>query len=179
MLLITKPSRYLLLLISLFFLSGETIVNANKFDRPESILTSKSDREDLTITFADPILEDAIREKLDLTYPEPLTREQLSKITSLGISSKSISKLDGIEYLTNLKLLWLDSNQISDLSPLTRLTNLNYLGLSDNQISDISPLSKLNNLSKLNFKNNSIINFAPIRNLAEKCIGCEISSQKF
>ena len=63
MLLITKSSKYLLLFISLIFISGEAVVNATTFPRSRQTLISQDLKSSQTVTFADPVLEKAIREE--------------------------------------------------------------------------------------------------------------------
>ncbi|MEQ8968971.1 MAG: hypothetical protein RIE73_01080 [Coleofasciculus sp. C1-SOL-03] len=95
------------------------------------------------VSFADPNLEAAIRRAIDVPQPQPLTRQQLVQITDFGAIDENISRLDGIENLTNLKRLILQENQIKDVTPLAGLNNLEWLYLRDNQIKDITPLAAL------------------------------------
>ncbi len=105
-------SQYLLLLIFLLLLTGEAVAVATTSDHDKQTLTPESDkserescRRERTVTFADPILEQAIREQLNIHSTKPLTQEKLSQITSLEIVRQNLSSLDGIEYLTSLEKL--------------------------------------------------------------------------
>ncbi|WP_198920722.1 leucine-rich repeat domain-containing protein, partial [Anaplasma marginale] len=105
---------------------------ANPSSHFKQSLVSQYPKEDLSEYFTDTILENAIRRKLNISEVEPIKRDRLWKINSLEIKETNLSKLDGIEYLTNLKKLILYGNKISDLTPLAQLSNLTELYLLDN-----------------------------------------------
>lgn len=91
------------------------------------------------VTFADPNLEAAIREAIDI--PErPIYPSDLKGLTSFSASGRNISNLTGLEHCINLTYLDLSHNEISNISPLANLTNLVNLQLDWNQIGNISPL---------------------------------------
>jgi len=117
------------------------------------------------VTFADPNLEQAVRDTLGIPAGQPITRADMTSLTSLYAESKSIQNLSGLEYAVNLGVLDLYYNQISDLSPLSNLTNLQMLGLVSNQISNISPLANLTNLQVLELSDNQISDLSPLSNL--------------
>ena len=142
--------------------------------------TAQSD----VVKFVDPNLEQVVRNTLGIPKRQPITRADMTRLTSLDAEFKDIRNLSGLEYainlqwlnlwgneikdisplsnLSNLWLLWLSYNQISDISPLANLTNLWYLDLSNNQISDISPLANLTNLQVLNLSWNQISDISPL-----------------
>ena len=71
------------------------------------------------VTFADPNLEAAIREAIDI--PEcPMYPSDLKGLISFAASEKNIADLTGLEYCTNLTDLDLGYNQISDINPLVQ-----------------------------------------------------------
>ncbi len=91
------------------------------------------------VTFADPNLEAAIREAIDI--PErPIYPSDLAGLTSLSASGRNISNLTGVEHCTNLAHLDLSHNQIGNIAPLANLTNLAYLQLDVNEIGNITSL---------------------------------------
>jgi hypothetical protein len=72
-----------------------------------------------SVTFADPNLEAAIREAIDI--PErPMYPSDLEGLTSLSASERNIADLTGLEHCINLIELDLGYNQISDISPLVQ-----------------------------------------------------------
>jgi Leucine-rich repeat (LRR) protein len=117
------------------------------------------------VTFADPNLEQAVRNTLGIPGGQPITRADMTRLTSLNAESKSIRSLSGLEYAINLQDLYLESNQINDINPLANLNNLQELHLGRNQISDISPLANLTNLQKLDLDYNQISDISPLANL--------------
>ena len=142
------------------------------------------------VYFADPNLESAIREELnmtDTTLYEYLYASDLQFLLELDAFGRGIVDLTGLEYATNLvklnlaangiddisqlasltKLttLYLGFNKISNLSALAGLTKLEILDLEANQIGDISPLSDLTKLSHLLLSDNQIGNIFPLSSL--------------
>jgi hypothetical protein len=108
-------------------------------DRDCSITANFEEGE--AVTFADPNLEAAIREAIDV--PErPIYPSDLAALTSLSASGRNISNLTGLEHCIDLTHLDLSHNQISNLAPLSSLVNLAYLQLDLNQIGDISSLGE-------------------------------------
>src|SRR6056297_3274167 len=116
------------------------------------------------INFADPDLEDVIRNNIDKPTGE-IYESDVDEIISLTALSSNIDNLSGIEYLNNLEYLDFGNNQVSDISPLSNLTDLESLDFGDNQVSDISPLSNLTNLTHLYFGNNQVSDISPLSNL--------------
>lgn len=96
---------------------------------------------------------------------EVVTQTDLDTINSLTLTSKGISSLEGMNYLTNLGTLILTGNQVSDISPLKGLTNLTMLQLSGNPISDISALSNLKNLQALDINDAQVTDITPLSGL--------------
>lgn len=118
------------------------------------------------VTFADPNLEAAIRQKIGKASGD-IHWSDLEGITRLYLGSRGISNLTGLEYCNNLKELHLYQNQIKDLSPLADLIKLQDLHFWDNQISDISPLAELTNLSSLRLQDNQISDISPLSKLTK------------
>nr|WP_309098411.1 leucine-rich repeat domain-containing protein [Fredinandcohnia onubensis] len=100
------------------------------------------------VQFADPALEEAVRDALRITSRE-LVESDLTILTSFDATDRGITDITGLEYAINLEDLNLDSNSITNLEPLKSLTNLSYLSLINNEISDISALKNLTNLQFL------------------------------
>ena len=81
----------------------------------------------------------------DLTAFEPLIH--LEKLTLLDTSS--MTSLNGLASLVNLKSFEVSIQSFSDLSPLGELTNLQSLKLRSGSKLDLSPLAKLGALREL------------------------------
>ena len=87
------------------------------------------------VTFSDPNLEKAVRERID--KPEgPIFTSELKGIIAFTAIGLNITDLEGLENLVNLESLCLARNKISDVSPLASLNNLRTLVLFSNQISE-------------------------------------------
>ena len=137
---------------------------------------------DESVVFTSPLIEKAVRQELDLGENDIITEEDLLNVTrilicgtdiydswdSLSISafraslnndqtkhSGSITSLEDIAMLKNLRQLALYNQQISDLSPLEGL-NLSQVALGGNYIVDISALCDSPNIYELNLINNPI-----------------------
>ena len=115
-----------------------------------------------------------IRRTLRLAENEPITRQQLLKLTQLYIvppgqdildRNNGIQNLTGLEHASNLQVLDLARNEISDITPLQNLTALTYLSFFRNEISDITPLQNLTALTELYLSRNGISDITPLKNL--------------
>jgi internalin A len=105
--------------------------------------------------FADPNLEAAVREALEI--PEGvLLVSDLEGLYALNASGREIEDLRGIEDCINLMSLVLEYNEITDIGPLAGLINLMSLNLNDNAVTDLGPLRGLLGLSRLYLGGNGI-----------------------
>ncbi|WP_312369608.1 leucine-rich repeat domain-containing protein [Lachnoclostridium sp.] len=139
------------------------------------------------ISFADPFVEKAVREKLGKVSGK-ISEEELYGIYRLklpkGVKSlKDLSKLTNLEYLdagqlsikdisaignlTKLRVLYLQRNMISDINALKKLTKLEVLSLNGNQIESVSALSTLTNLRELYIRENNIKNISSLNKLTK------------
>ena len=114
--------------------------------------------------FADPALEQAVREALDMPSGI-LTPDDVRDITELYVYDLGITDLTGLEHMVSLERLSLLDNEISDLTPLAGLSVLRDLYLDGNEISDLSPLSGLTSLEYLGLSRNRITDVSPLRSL--------------
>lgn len=87
------------------------------------------------VYFADPALEQKVREALAIAPEQPILPGELDKLERLEAGNSRIKQLDGLEYAKNLKYLSLENNQITSLRPLANLA-LQSLSISDNPIND-------------------------------------------
>ena len=111
-----------------------TIITMNR----DCFITANFEEREV-VTFADPNLEAAVREAVNI--PDgPIYSSDLKGLASFSASEGNISDLAGLEHCVNLTYLDLSHNQISNIAPVGNLTNLAYLQLDLNQISNISPL---------------------------------------
>lgn len=87
------------------------------------------------VYFADPNLEQKVREALNINAEQPILPSEMEKLTHLNAEHLRITQLDGLEYAKNLKELSIQYNQISSLRPLENLA-LTSLFASGNPITD-------------------------------------------
>lgn len=74
---------------------------------------------------------------------------------------KSLSEINGIEYLTSMYYLDLSYNQITELKDITKISNVTHLILRNNRISNYENLeyfNKMLNLKYLDLRGNEIVN---------------------
>lgn len=130
------------------------------------------------------LLEDALRQELQLDAGEPIPTERLGEIEQLLVCGQVLSgslqeheelisfahdhytvetahgditdeDLKLLAKCTNLRVLVLDYQQITDLSPLADLS-LQYLSLTGNQVSNLTPLSGMEELRVLDLGENPV-----------------------
>ena len=123
------------------------------------------------------LLEDALRQELQLDAQAPIPTERLDEVKQLLVCGQTLvgsiqeheelansthdhyaektshgdisdDDLELLAQCTNLQVLVLDYQQITDLSPLSELP-LEHLSLAGNPISDIAPLSDLTQMQVL------------------------------
>jgi len=94
---------------------------AQAFSAAEGADASTS-RERVEVT--DAALRTAINEALRRGSLDQLNRGELAKLTTLDISNRGITNLNGLQYASNLTTLNATNNAITDTSPISRLTNL-------------------------------------------------------
>jgi len=139
------------------------------------------------VQFADMRLKAAVEEKLGIKDP---TTEDMLKLTVFYFNYREdFSRLEGLQYASNLttlqtvrnaivdvrplagldKLTKLDlwSNRISEIAPLGALEGLAELCLHHNRISDIQPLASLKNLTELRLNDNRIVDIRPLAPLTK------------
>ena len=93
---------------------------------------------------------------------EKLTNAHLQKITYIYEDpfntelEEPIKRIEGIQYLTNLRELSIWGHEISDISCIAQLRNLELVRLNDNLISSLPDLSNLSELSSLELEYNQI-----------------------
>lgn len=130
------------------------------------------------------LLEDALRQELQLDNGDPISIERLKEVEQLLVCGQTLigtlqeheelvssahdhyagetahgnirdEDLEILAQCTNLKVLVLDYQQITDLSHLACLP-LEYLSLTGNQVSDLEPLSGLTELQVLDLGGNPV-----------------------
>jgi len=89
--------------------------------------------------------------------PEALQSEEFSHITTLDVSENSLERLDGLEFLINLKRLSASSNKLSSLSVVSKLEQLEELFAAENNLVEIPfDIGKCKKLKVVNLAGNKI-----------------------
>lgn len=170
--------------------SGETVIYAltvgdNGLVSPLTIFGYTVSGVIEEITLDDPVMDDVIRQKLNLgssdpiysnvlwtiteleipagvnSYQDLITMPYLEKLTITGSSANSLEGIGALTALTELTIR--DSNlQSSDLLFIASLPNLQKLTLSGCGLSGIDNLSAAKNLTYLDLNNNSIRDFTSL-----------------
>ena len=135
------------------------------------------------VDIPDAVLLSVVEDELGKSSGEPITPEDMLRLTSLDYTFGSIKRgalasLTGLECATNLTELRFHANRISDLLPLAGLTNLTQLYLSRNQISDLSPLAGLTNLTDLDLFENRISDLLPLAGLTNLASHLDLSENR-
>lgn len=135
-------------------------------------------------SFADAVLEAAVRDALSIGAGDALTCELVTGLTALSASGPGPVRrvsgspewadpdhvfydLAGMQNLTGLTRLTLNNRGITDISPLAPLTNLTILNLHTNWISDLSALAGMTELTSLFLSENPLSDLSPLENLTE------------
>lgn len=134
------------------------------------------------LSFQEPLIEEAVRLRLEKNADEPLTEEDLllvDKIFIFGdkpaaneemfskyadsfvfkdgtVQRGAITKLDDLKKLPNLDAIYLVYQSITDLTPLADLSGLESIDLRHNPIEDVTPLSSIEALSALTLFNTRV-----------------------
>ena len=111
-------------------------------------------------------------------------------ITNLKVANISLSDLEWLKHMTNIKELDISfndlksihandihvrslekldaaANQITDISSISDMSELKELSLKDNRVEDLSKLQNLINLQKLNLETNKISDISPLKQLKD------------
>ena len=127
-------------------------------------LTDGTATSDHALVFADPKLEAAVREALEI--PDgTISPALVAPLTELKLDSAEITDLARLECFSSLSNLSLHQNAVTDLSPLTALTTITELELGSNALTDLSALSGLTSLSILNVVRNAVADASPLAGL--------------
>ena len=84
---------------------------------------------------------------------------------ALDVGHNSVTSLDFLEDLPELRVLIVACNEVTDITPVAKLKNLEYAELFKNKIKDLSPLSGLDHLLDLNICFNFVEDYDPLQNL--------------
>lgn len=104
-----------------------------------------------------------IAENFQISDLMPL--QHLSRLTELGFSGTSVSKLDPVTKMTQLKALRCPKNPITDITPLTGMPNLTEIDISNTQVEELVPLQNMMQIEILKFSGTPVKNLKYIMKL--------------
>jgi internalin A len=114
--------------------------------------------------FPDKGLEAAVRTQVfaKRNNQEPLTKEDVAKISQVNGSGKKITNLAGLEHCVAIQQIDLGNNEIADLSPIAGLKLVQSLTLKNNKLQSIEPLKELTRLQYLDISGNQVKDIVPL-----------------
>lgn len=122
-----------------------------------------------SVSFEEPLIEQAVRLALDLPENEPIEEKDLLSITELYIfGDRAAKNREGYEELGKHMELndgVLQNGHIRSLTDLKKLKNLRVLRICLQAISDLSPLAELTFLEDIDLKHNPIQDASPLASL--------------
>ncbi|MBC6137157.1 LapB repeat-containing protein [Listeria innocua] len=123
--------------------------------------------------FPDNNLAKAVAEKMNKNVDEPVTVEELAKITELDARSQGIEDSTGIEYLTGLKILNLDDNQLKSIDVSKNLA-LEELTCDNNELTQLD-VSQNTALEYLYCPRNQLTKLDVSKNTALRYLACDVN----
>jgi Leucine-rich repeat (LRR) protein len=108
-------------------------VNTIQLLEANGIQVDYMDYDSTPVQFADPKVERAISQSLEIGLP--IKKGDLQNLISLDLSEQGITSLQGLENATHLQSLYASSNFVTNLDPLLNLTELSWVDVSRNPIS--------------------------------------------
>ena len=100
-----------------------------------------------------------------------LTDAEITEVTRINVSYRSIQSLQGIEYFTALKELYCNRNQLTSLD-VSKNSALDYLSCYGNQLTSLD-VSGCTSLTTLNCYSNSLTSLDVSKNTALTWLYCE------
>ena len=140
------------------------------------------------VHFSEPLIEQAVRQSLEKTNGEPISKKDLLSVTELYIfgnhavdnadafydaqthmmlndgtvKNGGIQSLKDLTQLKKLKIIHIAMQDIVDLSPLAQLDSLETIDLNHNPVEDVSPLSALFSLRELSLYDSRVSDFSAL-----------------
>lgn len=140
-----------------------------------------------SVTFSDPLLEQAVRLNLGLEDGKKVKKDMLPSVTAVYIMADTaypdpdsfyaainqwyalgkpvrgtMKNLEDLEQMPGLEQVCVVAQELEDISALTQLTHLNRVEFKHNYISDISALSGMNRLNWVGLNDNPVKDLSPL-----------------
>jgi protein phosphatase 1 regulatory subunit 7 len=82
--------------------------------------------------------------------------EGLTELRNLELGANRIREIENLESLKSLEELWLGKNKITEMKNLDSLSNLRIISIQSNRLTNLTGLSNLPNLEELYFSHNAV-----------------------
>ncbi|WP_099222688.1 MucBP domain-containing protein [Listeria costaricensis] len=148
----------------------------------ESIHTEKpllKNEESVDAWMPDPVLQQAVAQKLQIADPASITKDDMKRLTSLSFTEdqQALSSLQGLEYAENFYYLYIPKSQVKSIEPLANLKKMSVLYIMYSQVADIEPLRGLSEMRNLHLDANPIADYSPIASLTKlQEFGCRYNN---
>jgi tRNA A-37 threonylcarbamoyl transferase component Bud32 len=151
------------------------------------IFPIKDDTGDTPYFFNDPLIEKAVRHTLNIEEGEPVMKNEMDSISGLFIYGEyvarnreelhelvatgrpppygTLSNLDDLRAMNNLRSIYIYMQTLSDISPLADCPQLEEIQFMFVSITDASPLTSLPHLKRLTLWGGNIEDFSHFANM--------------
>lgn len=135
------------------------------------------------VTFAEPLMEKAVRAQLGKAEGERVTQEELLSVREIYLfgteasatqdaflggmngwtgARGSLQSLRDVALLPNLEVLYVNYQSLSDLAPVASLESLRYLDIRHTFVSELSPLSGMPKLAHVGLFDTNVADLSPL-----------------
>ena len=140
-----------------------------------------------SVTFSQPLIEEAVRANLGLESDTPITKDMLQQVTAIYIVADAaypdadsfypainrwyangkltrgpITDLSDLAAMPNLEQVCIVAQELTDISALQNHPKLNKVEFKHNYITDISVLSGMDHLSSVGINDNPVQDISPL-----------------
>ena len=140
-----------------------------------------------SVTFSQPLIEEAVRANLGLENDTPITKDMLQQVTAIYIVADAaypdaesfypainrwyangkltrglITDLSDLAAMPNLEQVCIVAQELTDISALENHPKLNKVEFKHNYITDISVLSGMDHLSSVGINDNPVRDISPL-----------------
>lgn len=138
--------------------------------------------------FAEPLIEEAVRQNLHLAQDDPLTKDLLSQVQGIyivadrvlpdadafypavnemyasgGVVHGPVSSLEDLALMPQIGQVCIAAEELKDISVLSECRQLNKVEMKHNYVEDITPLKGLGQLTYAGFNDNPVRDISPLK----------------
>lgn len=138
--------------------------------------------------FAEPLIEEAVRENLHLAQDEPLTKDLLAQVQGIyivsdrvlpdadafypavnemyasgGVVHGTVSSLEDLALMPQIREVCIAAEELKDISVLSGCRQLGKVEMKHNYIEDITPLKGLDKLTYVGINDNPVRDLSPLK----------------